>query len=244
MNYDDFKDQFGMWAEKFKPFIESEDFFNIYQKIKHDAQTEIICPSSSDTFKVFELTNPNTIKVIIVLMDPYCRRYKDKKLQATGIPMDCSNSADGKLQPSLTKFYDAMSKEIGHKVEYSPSLKYLLEQGCLLLNSDLTVKLNKTQSHEGLWRPFMKYFFEEVLYGKSGIIYVLAGKSSQKLERFINPLGNHIIKIEHPAAAEYTSRDWNSEGIFTKINNILLADKGKEAWILWDKKEWDEVLPF
>jgi uracil DNA glycosylase len=135
-------------------------------------------------------------------MDPYCRRYRDGKLQATGIPMDCSNSPDGKLQPSLTKFYDTMSKELGHKVQYSPSLKYLLEQGCMLLNSDLTVKLNKTQSHEGLWRPFMKYFFEEILTSYPGMIYVLAGKASQALERYINPLGNYIFKVEHPAAEE------------------------------------------
>lgn len=238
MDYENFKDKFGAWAEKFKTFIKSKEMWDIYQTIKKDSQYETICPESRNTFRTFLCSDPNDIKVVFYLMDPYPRRYKNGELQATGIPMDCTNSPNGKMQPSLEKWYDAIDKELGQKVQRSLNLEYLLHQGVMLLNTDLTCKLGKTESHAGLWTPFQKYFLEEVMYGTTGIIYVLCGRSSQKLGRFINPLGNYIIELEHPAHASHTHTDWDCKGIFSSINRILI-DNNKET-IFWDKREWDK----
>lgn len=244
MNYENFAPMFGKWAPKFRKFIESQEFYDIYQKLKVDSQTETILPSSDHTFKVFEKSDPDEVKVVWYLMDPYPRRYKDKKPQATGIALDCSNTPDGKLQPSLTKFYDAMSMEMEEKVEYSASLDYLLDQGNLMMNTDLTVKLGKSGSHERLWESFQKFFLEEVMSNYTGIIYVLCGKPSHRMERYIMPLSNYIFKIEHPAAADYAARNWKSEGIFKKINQILKENNGKVSRIFWNRAAWEEPAPF
>lgn len=244
MDFNSFKDDFGAWANKFRPFIESEDMYNIYQRLKSDSLNgEIITPHSDSTFRAFKLTNPELIKVIFYVQDPYPKRYSKTTYQATGIGLDCSTTPDGKLQPSLIKFYDAMSKELGHKVEYSPNLEYLGEQGVLMLNTDLTCKLNKPNSHEGLWEPFQKYFLTEIMSSNSGIIYVLCGKQSHRMERYILPVGNYIIKLDYPSALK--SMDWNSNGVFQKINKIL--HQNSRFNILWDKKEWQQEidsLPF
>lgn len=252
MNYEDFKPLFGpSWAERFKPFIESKAMFDIYSTIKEDAKTERILPVSANVFRVFQLTRFEDIKVVIYLGDPYPRLYKGGIPQATGIPMSCDNSPDGKLQPSLEKFYDAINTELQESVRRSPSLEYLLEQGVLLMNTDLTVKKDKTGSHEGLWLPFQEYFLQEVMFGTTGIVYVLLGDVSRGMERYINPLGNYILggkkdKIDHPVAASYKHSDWNSKGLFTKVNKIL-ASNGQEM-ILWNPKRWEEIkemqLPF
>lgn len=241
MDFEDFKPLLGDWAEMFRPFIESEDFFNIYDKIKKDADKERIVPSSDSVFRAFATCPFHTVKSVWYLMDPYPRLYRSGKLkipQATGIAMDCSNSPDGKIQPSLEKFYDTISHDYGKKVEYSPSLEYLQRQGVMLLNTDLTCKLNKTGSHEGLWEPFHKFFLENIMGSKSGIVYVLSGESSKKMARYILPLGNHVINIEHPAAACHTNREWNNKNVF-KLTNKLLKEN-KELEIFWDKKDWDE----
>lgn len=239
LDFNSFAPKFGSWADKFKPFIESKDMWDIMQRIKADAQKEVIVPKSSDTFRAFATTSLSNLKVIFVLMDPYPRRYSDKKtFQATGIAMDCSNSPDGKLQPSLEYFYDAMEKELEKPVERSKSLLYLHEQGVMMYNSDLTCKLNKTESHSGYWDKFQKYFLEEVMFGTTGIIYVLCGKASQRLKKYINPLGNYIFELTHPSAAQYGAGVWDSKGIFLKINKILKENNGIE--IHWNKKDWDE----
>jgi len=243
LDYEDFKPLFGAWAEKFRPFIESKEMYDIYQKLK--SEKEIIVPNSASVFRAFSLTRPDSIRSIWYLMDPYPRRYagRAKINQATGVAMDCSNSPDGKIQPSLEKFYDAISKELGDRVVKSPDLTYLLDQGILLLNTDLTCKLNKTGSHEGLWEPFQKFFLEEVMRGTKDIIYVLCGKDSKRMKKFINPLGNTIVELDHPAFADRTHTDWNSKGVFKMINKSLAAE-GKEP-ILWDKRVYDtEWVPF
>lgn len=242
LNYEEFAPLLGKWAPKFKKFIEGKEMFDIYQKIKEDAKKETIVPISDNVFSVFRDSDPNNIKSIWFLMDPYPRRYKGTKIpQATGTAMDCSNSPDGKLQPSLEKFYEGMKKCLDKRVEWTPSLKYLTEQGVLLLNTDLTVKLNKTGSHEGLWSPFHKFFLEEVMRSYTGIIYVLSGNVSHKMEKYINPLGNYIFKIEHPAAASHKGTEWDCKNIF-KITNKLLHDmNGSE--VFWSKEDF-ENMPF
>lgn len=248
LDYEAFREKLGKWGPSFRPFIEGREMWDIYQQLKADAVKETIVPASKDTFRAFSTTDPKDVKVIFYLMDPYPRKYKDGELQATGIAMDCSNSKTGKLQPSLEIWYDAIEKQANKntellsskvKINRSPSLDYLHEQGVMLLNSDLTCKLNKTGSHEGLWKPFQKFFLEEVMTRKTGIIYVLCGKASHEMERYINPLGNYIFKLSHPAAASHTHTDWEDKGIFAIINRILFENNGPQAPIYWNKDDWD-----
>lgn len=237
INFDKVKDRFGLWADKFRPFIESKEMWDIITKIREDSKTETVVPQSSDTFRALLTTDPSNLNVIFYLMDPYPRRYKGGLYQATGIAMDCSNSPTGRLQPSLELFYGAIEKDLGRKIEKSPSLLYLHEQGVMLLNTDLTCKLNKTESHKGLWEPFQKYLLDEVLRADTHIIYVLCGKSSKRMERYIPPFCR-TFHLEHPAAASHSHTDWYHEGIFNKINRILKEDNRRE--IFWNKAEWDD----
>lgn len=243
LDYESFVPKLGSWAPHFKKFIEEEEMWKIMEKIREDAwypdgrRKETIVPLPKDTFRAFSTTNKADLRVIFYLQDPYPKAYKGGVPHATGIAMDCRNSPNGKLQPSLDLFYDAIENQYDKKVERCKSLEYLHEQGVMMLNTDLTCKLNKTSSHEGLWLPFQKYFLEEVMGTETHVIYVLAGKVSQKMKRYITPFAR-ILEVEHPAAAAHRNGDWNYDGIFKKINNIL-KDNNLSP-ILWDKKEWDE----
>lgn len=226
-----------------KPIIESPELWQIYQKLKEDAVHERIVPDSKDTFRAFKTTDLKNLKVIFYLMDPYPRLYKDGTPQASGIAMDCSNSPDGVIQPSLVNWYDAISKSEGYKVNYSPSLEYLHEQGVMLLNTDLTCKLNKTTSHAQLWEPFQKYFLEDVIGSETHIVFVLCGQASLRMEKYINPFCK-IYKLTHPAAASHTHTEWDAKGIFQEINKVIWSANRFKIW--WDKDKWEEQkeLPF
>jgi len=255
MNFQTFEKPLGGWAQKMKPFIESKEMWDLYQKIKADAKTDMIVPRSTETFRAFATCAPHEVKVIFFLQDPYPRLYKNGTPQACGIAMDCRNSPDGKIQPSLDLWYDAIDRYLEknwvtmkgyeretypYKCERSPNLDYLHHQGVMLLNTDLTCKMGKTSSHEGYWKEFYKYLLTEAMYTNTGTIYVLCGKTSHSMEQFINPLGNYIFKLEHPMAAGHRGDNiWRDEDIFAKINKILEDNNGKGARIWWDKKDWD-----
>lgn len=232
MNFDKFEPFLGQWAEKFKPFIESEEMDKIYAKLKKDGgRGKIICPDSKDTFRVFEEVSPTELKVIWILSDPYPWVKFGKKV-ACGVAMDCRNT--GILQPSLELFYNEIIRYYnkGDLIK-SPSLSYLSMQGIMMLNSDLTCEMNKPSSHKGLWEKFMAYFIEEVLAGQTGLIFVLSGLNSEKLEKYINPLFHYILKCEHPAAASHQHREWESNDIFKRIDYILKINNNvKINWML------------
>ena len=256
MNYKTFEEPLGEWAPLLKPYIESEGMWDLYQKIKADAKKDVIVPRSTETFRAFKACSPRNLSVMFFLQDPYPRLYKNGVPQACGIAMDCRNSPDGKLQPSLDLWYDGIDRYLNssqyeapsgvermdnpRKCERTPNLDYLHEQGVMLLNTDLTCKLGKTGSHENYWRGFYKYMLETVMFGTTGIIYVLCGKTSHNMEEFINPLGNYIFKIEHPMAAGHRGDEmWRDENIFGKINKILEDNNGKHYKIWWDRKDWE-----
>jgi uracil DNA glycosylase len=240
MDYEKFKDKLGDWGDYLKPFIESEKMDDIYKKLKGDTKKgKKICPDSEDTFNVFKAVPPNKLTVIWVLADPY-PWVKNNITVANGIAMDCAKT--GICQPSLETFYEGIEQELysGLNLDYfkDPSLKYLTDQGVMFLNSDLTVELNKPSSHKGVWKEFMKYFLEDILnqYFR-GIPFVLAGKNSEAIEAYINPLIHYIFKVEHPAAAVHTYRPWKTDGVFHKINKILKENNNM-------KIDWLYELPF
>lgn len=67
MEYETFAGLFGPWADMFRPFIEGEEMFKIYQKLKEGK--EIIVPSWDNTYRAFAKTHPDTLKVVWYLMD-------------------------------------------------------------------------------------------------------------------------------------------------------------------------------
>src|SRR6476620_904759 len=158
MNYDKFKDSLGDWGEMLKPFIVSEECDKIYQKLKSDVKRGIvICPDSGDTFRAFKECPFESLKVTMLLQDPYPWIKKGLKV-ADGIAMSCKYT--GECQPSLQNFYEGIEGDIAGLelgMYRNPDLTYLANQGVLFLNTALTVRYNDSGSHSGLWDKFTEY---------------------------------------------------------------------------------------
>lgn len=235
-----FSPKFGEWSRYFEPLFRDTDVMeNIYAQLKKEGGEGVkICPNAKDTFNTFLYTPPSSLKAIFVLLDPYPSIKNGIKV-ANGIAMDCENT--GILQPSLEKFYDAIEHSEAGGFELGmlkpPSLRYLYEQGVMFFNTALTVPEKKTGAHTELWKPFMKYFYEQVMGQFSGVIYILSGKESQQMKYYITPLSNYIINLEHPSFAARQYREWNYDGVFKKINYILKNNNGPESVINWVLEE-------
>jgi hypothetical protein len=135
--------------------------------------------------------------------------------------MGCSTT--GRLQPSLEQLYGGIEKELydGLSLNHikSPDVSYLAHQGVLMCNAALTTEINKAGSHLHIWEPFMKYLLGEVLAFHYAPV-VFFGKEPGKLKRYMSPMTYHYI-VSHPAAASYKNTDWDSEGLFKKLNTHI-----------------------
>jgi uracil-DNA glycosylase len=232
--------QFGSWIDYLWKFITTEEFDKIFKHLRERKQVhkKNIIPASVDVFKSFEYTDSKQVRAIIVSMDPYNTITKKGVMVANGIPFDCSNT--GIAQPSLFTWYGGITDTYGldPDMDQTEDLSYLLkEQHVLLINSALTVEEGSAGIHAELWKPFMKFFFEDVINEFfKGLPIVLVGKQAQTLKSYIDPLRHYVLEVEHPAAASYQKRNWDCKNLFKWVNTILLNNNGPEYQIQWYKK--------
>lgn len=244
MDYSKIEPQLGDWAPKFKAFIESPDFDDIYKFLKAESREgKVICPVHTDTFKAFRMTPWSDVRCVFILQDPYpwvkFDREGNKIYTADGLAMSCSNT--GVCQPSLEYFYQGMEDDLEYNIPRQPDLSYLAEQGILLLNTSLTAEMNKPSSHSkiGLWDKFTNYLIEEVInFYTRGLIYVSFGGPAHIIAKAMMPFLHWGFEVEHPAFAARKERPWEHDNIFTKINKLLKNSNNNE--IIWSFEEYQK----
>lgn len=222
MNWDKFKYNFHeSWHVKMQPFIESEACDEIYKYLKKESQRgKSIAPLSSSVYRCFQETPLDELKVVMVGMCPY-HSLRNGAPVADGLLMGCSIT--GLLQPSLEQFYGGIERELydGLNLKYDKTadVTYLANQGVLMYNAALTTEINKAGSHIELWEPFTKYLFEEIL-ATTGVPVIYLGKDAAKYSKYAPPF-SYSFTVSHPASASYKNSEWDSEGVFGKVNKIL-----------------------
>ena len=238
MLWDKFKEHFHeSWHDVMRPFIESEQCDEIYAFLKSEGRRgKKIAPLSSNTYRCFKETPLDKMKVVLLGMCPYHTQLNGMPV-ADGLLMGCSIT--DKLQPSLDQFYNALEKDLykGLNLKYKKNtdVKYLTEQGVLMLNAALTTEINKAGSHLKIWEPFIKHVFENAI-APSRVPVVFLGKEASKFKRYMPPL-TWSFELSHPASASYKNTDWDSEGVFTKVNRVLKDENKLEI-------HWLDDLPF
>lgn len=205
------------WEHILNPYLDSEDFYKTMQKlIKFVQEDKRFTPKMKDWFKTFTHCKYNDVKVIFIGQDPY-----PQVGVADGISFSCSYTM--KEQPSLRHIFNSLEKQYpGYN--RNPDLTRWSEQGVLMLNTALTVEINKIGSHYSLWRSFTEHLLKSISTEKSQLVVVLLGKKAQEWKKYLT---NHIIiEVEHPAAAAYKGGVWNDQDLFIRINNTL-KNQGK-----------------
>ena len=227
MNWDNFKHQFHpSWHAKMKPFIESGQCDKIYAFLKAESKRgKKVAPISMHVWRCFKETSLDDLKVVMVGMCPY-HTFKNDLPVADGLLMGCSVTEQ--IQPSLSQFYGAIEREFYNGLNLSiiqnPDVSFLANQGVLMLNAALTTEMNKAGSHIEIWEPFMKYLFEEII-NHLGVPIIFLGKDAARYKKYTG-IFTHVFEISHPASASYKGTEWDTEGVFVKVNRLLEENNG------------------
>jgi uracil-DNA glycosylase len=200
------------WEKIIYPYLESENFYQTINKLIGFVQDgKRFTPKMKNWFRSFETCHYNNLKVVFIGQDPY-----PQVDVADGISFSCSNTM--KEQPSLRHIFNSLEKQYpGY--ERNPDLKRWSEQGVLMLNTALTVEINKIGSHYSLWKTFTNGLLNSLNNHESDLIFVLLGKKAQEWKPLVNK--HTIIEVEHPAAAAYKGGVWNDQDLFIRINELL-----------------------
>ena len=248
MTYDQLSGHFDDgWEPIMRPIVEGEEFDKVINHLKKESLAgKVICPEAPNLFRAFKECRFEDLKVIILLQDPYFSK-RGGKIIADGLAMSCSIT--DYPQPSLVQFYRGMEKELAKGLDLhmykDADLSYLAKQGVLLLNAALTVELEKKGSHAELWKPVTRQIVEGISRSeKQNLVWILMGSKAQEFEDNIPPFDHWILRTTHPAAASYAGGEWDSEGVFSRTNEIL-EKYNKVPEINWYQivKDEEEVSP-
>ena len=184
---------FGDWMK----VIDRAELSNVMAKVGQEYKRKPLCPVQSNVFKAFELCSLKDLRIVMLFQDPY-----PQKGVATGILFGNNKGISNEnLSPSLKVIKEAaINFEVPHNcIIFDQTLESWARQGILMLNSALTVEMNKVGSHTMLWRPFIAKLLKSLSEYNTAIVYVLFGRQAQSFKPYINDKLNHVIEIEHPA---------------------------------------------
>lgn len=204
------------WGNILTPFIESKAFDEVVDSLVSLVNSgKRFTPKFKDVFNAFKECDYNDLKVVIVGQDPYPQLGS-----ADGLAFSCSKK--GKAEKSLQYINKAIDTD-------HTDLRCWANQGVLLINTALTVEINKIGSHFWNWKPFTEYLFTELNKNNKDIVFILMGRKAEAWQLLLS--NQKLLKCSHPASAAYRGGVWDSNDVFGKANQEL--ERQGKTCIVW-----------
>lgn len=209
------------WREPLAPEFASDHMASLRAfLVAEKAVGQRIFPHSRDWFRALDLTPLDKVRVVILGQDPY-----HGEGQAHGL---CFSVRPGvKPPPSLVNIYKELRTDLGVEPPVHGFLEHWAEQGVLLLNSVLTVRMGQAASHrERGWEKFTDAVIRLVAAREDPVVFMLWGSYAQKKAAFVKSVeqgGHHLVlKAPHPSPLS-AHTGWFGSRHFSKANAFLEA---------------------
>lgn len=207
------------WKTVLQPEFTKTYFENIAAHLKTEkAQGKTIFPPGSLIFNAFNKTPFDKLKVLLLGQDPY-----HGKGQAMGLSFSVPKGI--KSPPSLINIFKELHDDVGIPVPATGDLTSWAEQGVMLLNAALTVRVSEPNSHAKIgWHQFTDAVIKKVSDEKEGVVFLLWGAFAHQKQELIDQTKHHVLKAAHPSPY---SADKGFFGCrhFSKTNEFLTAQK-------------------
>jgi len=214
------------WEHIFKELLNDSRF----NKIEHLLQNSIepIFPSPANLYYAFLLTPLHNTKVVILGQDPYFNielHYNKRIPQATGLSF--SVPIGFSIPSSLKNIFT--NQKINKSRLFDPTsgnLEFWAEQGCLMLNTALTVKNGKPASHLNEWEWFTDEIIKYISSHCDFLIFVFWGNNAYKKKSLIDEKKHIVLASSHPSGLSYKQstknfQSFESSNHFGEINKIF-----------------------
>jgi uracil-DNA glycosylase len=231
------------WQELLGNYFDSSDWINLASNLEAalDVDPKLIRPEPSQLFRALKLTPVDSVKVVILGQDPY---HSPDLAQGLAFSIPANIPTNSRAFPSsLRNISKALALEgFGHLP--NGDLHAWAEQGVLLLNTALSVRLGKAGSHSNLgWRSLIDQLISGLALHKPHLVWMLWGGHAQsKLALIESGIDQLILQSSHPSGLGVykTDRPFLGPGAkaccghFTKANEWL-KQLGKEE-VIWGER--------
>ncbi len=197
--------------------------------IREKQAGKIIYPEGKNIFNAMNLLPFEQVKVVIIGQDPY-----HGPGQAHGL---CFSVLPGVAPPpSLKNIFKEIQADLGIAPANHGCLTSWARQGVLLLNSVLTVEMNKPGSHQGKgWERFTDAIIGALCQEHSGLVFFLWGSYAQKKGALIDQKRHLLLSSAHPSPLS-AHRGFFGNRHFSTANDYLRSHS--QTPIQWELPEF------
>lgn len=228
LGYDLFDKINKTWIDFFKS--KESELETIFDKIKGDE----IYPNKEDIFKIFKDVGLDEIRVVILGQDPY---ISSKEIDGVIVPQaqgySFSVPRGFTIPPSLRNIYKELESTYdGFKYENGDLSKWVTREKMFLLNSALTVKPKKSNSHQKHWIKFTDSVIQYISDNTKNVVFLLMGNFAHDKKKFIDSKKHIVICCGHPSPLN-RSNPFKGSGVFKEIDTKMSERKlEKINWML------------
>ena len=190
---------------------------DLYEFIKEEYSKYPVYPKSRDIFNAFNFTPVEEIKAVIIGQDPY-----HEPGQANGF---CFSVNPGiAIPPSLVNIYKELKSDLGCYIPDNGDLTKWAEQGVFLLNTVLTVRAHRANSHKGIgWEKFTDAAIKVIASQDRPMVFILWGRPAGEKASLIHNPKHLVIRSPHPSPLS-ASRGFFGSRPFSRTNDYLIAN--------------------
>lgn len=188
------------WRVLLGNYFESSDWKKLEQNLQTvlDLDSELVRPEPENFFKALKLTPVSSVKVIILGQDPY---HSPGLAQGLAFSIPASIPINSREFPSsLRNISKALALE-GFGSLANGDLHHWANQGVLLLNTALSVKLGEAGSHTSLgWKSLIERLLSALATQKPHLVWMLWGGHAQsKLPLIESGVDQLVLQSSHPS---------------------------------------------
>lgn len=211
------------WDDVLAPLLNSELYKSIRNFLKSEYSSQIIYPPMNDIFNAFKYTPYSSVKAVILGQDPY-----HGEGQAHGL---CFSVKEGvKAPPSLVNIFKEIESDLGFTPPKSGCLTKWAKQGVMLLNTTLTVREGKPNSHSKCgWQDFTDEVIKLLSKREEPMVFLLWGANARSKKKFIDQSKHLILESVHPSPLSvfggfFGCKHFSKTNEFLKSKNISQID--------------------
>lgn len=229
------------WKEKiFNEIFKMKKIKILNNFLNNEKKLYEIFPYPELIYNAFNYTNYDNIKVIIIGQDPYANfeLYNDTIIP-NAMGLSFSVPYNNSIPSSLKNIYKNLKKFnhlIDNDIPQHGNLYSWTIQGCLMINSSLTVTQGKPNSHSIYWNKITDKIIKHLSDEKNNLIFVLWGLPALSKKKLINEIKHKILISSHPSGLSCNNKlkeypSFMSFDVFGEINKYLKEINNQP--ILW-----------
>jgi uracil-DNA glycosylase len=216
------------WDNLLQKEFESEYYHRLREFLKTEYQKNTVYPDMYDIYGALKTTDYHSVKAVILGQDPY-----HGEGQAHGL---CFSVKRGVTPPpSLKNIFKELHDDLGIPAPNHGCLQSWAENGVLLLNTVLTVRVHEPNSHKDKgWEMLTSQIIRLLDSREKPIVFILWGAPARSKRAFIRNESHLVLEAAHPSPLSayngfFGCKHFSKANAFLTQNGVSPID-----WRLYD----------